>query len=90
LKAFLYAQGEESLHWHSVDMLARRCAEYDRSAEELAERIKELDRHYIQARYPNGLPDNIPARFYTANHSEQAIRQARQALEWVSQRLAAG
>jgi HEPN domain-containing protein len=37
---------------------------------------KRLDKLYIPTRYPNGLPDMIPAQVYTAAEAEAAIKDA--------------
>jgi HEPN domain-containing protein len=41
---------------------------------DLMDDAKALDRLYIPARYPNGLPDTIPAAAYTARDAAGAIR----------------
>ena len=75
LKAVLYARGEELVLGHSVRQLSRRVAVpgADEPAEEGAgdagfgaqvDRWAILDSYYIPTRYPNGLPDDIPARVY--------------------------
>ncbi len=40
-----------------------------------------LDKFYIPARYPNGLPDLTPSQTYIAQDSEQAIEKASFILE---------
>jgi HEPN domain-containing protein len=36
---------------------------------------------YIPTRYPNGLPDSIPAEIYTPDDAREAIRSARELLD---------
>jgi HEPN domain-containing protein len=87
LKAYLYAQGEEIVLGHSVEALARRCAEYDTEFIDLRDEIASLDAYYIPTRYPNGLPESIPARVYTRSAAKETLRMADQALSFVKARL---
>ena len=87
LKAYLYAQGEEIVLGHSVEALARRAAEYDPSFANLRQIVAPLDAYYIPTRYPNGLPDSIPARVYTRDAAETTLRMADQTLAFVRARV---
>jgi HEPN domain-containing protein len=87
LRAYLYAQGEEFVLGHSVEVLAARAAQYDEAFEELRRRVAALDGYYIPTRYPNGLPDSIPARVYGARNAEDALGLARETLDFVSARV---
>jgi len=49
---------------HSVARLCERYAAYDSSFNKLKPKVKNLDQFSIEARYPNGLPDLVPAEFY--------------------------
>lgn len=88
LKAFLYAQGEEIVIGHSVEKLARWAVEYDADFSTLREAVAPLDAYYIPTRYPNGLPDSIPARVYTRKAAEDTLSMADQVLALVGQKLA--
>ena len=83
LKAFLYAQGEEVVVGHSVEALSRWAAEYDSSFASLREAVSSLDGFYIPTRYPNGLPDSIPAHVYTRTAAQEALRLADRVLDHV-------
>ncbi len=83
LKAFLYAQGEEVVIGHSVEALSRWAAEYDPDFEKLREKVAPLDGYYIPTRYPNSLPDSIPARVYTRPVAEEVLKLADLVLELV-------
>lgn len=87
LKAFLYAQGEEFVVGHSVEALSRWAAEFDADFEQLRQDIAPLDGYYIPTRYPNGLPDSIPARVYTRSAAEEALRLADCTLRLVREKL---
>ena len=47
----------------------------------LMAQAKRLDKLYIPTRYPNGLPDSIPAEIYTPDDAREAIRSARELLD---------
>ena len=64
LKAYLYHQGKEIVLGHSVDRLCRDAAQFDVRFEEKLRVWSLLDGYYIPTRYPNGLPDGIPADIY--------------------------
>ncbi|MCJ7735686.1 MAG: HEPN domain-containing protein [Anaerolineae bacterium] len=87
LKAYLYAQGEEVVLGHSVEALCRRAAEYDEAFAALRQDVALLDAYYIPTRYPNGLPDSIPARVYTRAAAVETLRMADQALVAVSAKI---
>jgi HEPN domain-containing protein len=87
LKAFLYAQGEEIVVGHSVERL---CAAAARHRPEFADKVRRwslLDGYYIPTRYPNGLPDGIPADVYTQDAAMDAVALAEEAVAWVRQLL---
>lgn len=44
--------------------------------DELLDKARLLDRHYIPTRYPDNLPDGAPTDFYVPSDAEQAIRAA--------------
>jgi HEPN domain-containing protein len=87
LKAFIYAQGEEFVMGHSVEALSRWAAEYDPDFEELRPEVAPLDGYYIPTRYPNSLPDSIPARVYTRTVAEETARLADLLLGLVREKL---
>jgi len=76
LKAFLYAQGEELVVGHSVRQLCQRAAQYDTRFQQHLDDWAILDSYYIPTRYPNGLPDDIPARVYNRVAAEGALALA--------------
>jgi HEPN domain-containing protein len=87
IKAFLYAQGEEFVIGHSVEALCRWASEFDKDFEMLRENIAPLDGYYIPTRYPNSLPDSIPARVYTLRVAEEVLRMADAALDLVRKKI---
>ena len=87
LKAFLYARGDELIIGHSVERLCAEAASFD---EEFAEKVKTwsiLDGYYVTTRYPNSLPDSIPARVYTAQAATDAVNIAGEIVAFVRGRI---
>ena len=89
LKAFLYAQGEEIVLGHSVERLCAAAAAFEPEFQARARTWSLLDGYYIATRYPNGLPDGIPADVYTQSAANDAVTLAEEAVTFVSERLAA-
>jgi HEPN domain-containing protein len=87
LKAFLYAQGEEIVLGHSVARLCAAAARYRPEFADKARRWSLLDGYYIPTRYPNGLPDSIPADVYTQDAAMDAVALARETVTWIRQSL---
>lgn len=83
LKAFLYAQGEEIVLGHSVARLCAEAADYQPEFSEKAKRWNMLDGYYIPTRYPNGLPDGIPAEVFTKDAAISAVSLAEEAVFYV-------
>lgn len=81
LKAFLYAQGEELVVGHSVRQLCQRAGEYDAQFRGYLDDWALLDSYYIPTRYPNGLPDGIPANVYNKAAAQGALTLAEAVVE---------
>lgn len=84
LKAFLYSKGEVQVFGHSVSVLADRMAQYEKSVKEKVSDWSILDGFYIPTRYPNGLPDSIPARIYNKKTAQEAVDLANDVVLTVS------
>ncbi len=87
LKALIYSQGEEIVIGHSVAMLAERVRNYGIAIDNLADEISVLDGYYIPTRYPNGLPDGIPAQVYNRKSAEDALQLAEKTVEFAKKLL---
>jgi HEPN domain-containing protein len=90
LKAILYAHGEELVIGHSVRQLCHRAAEYAEACRRHTDQWGILDSYYIPTRYPNGLPDGIPADVYNRETSASALALAEAVLEAVKAWFAKG
>ena len=89
LKAFLYSQGEDIVLGHSVARLCAAAAVYEPEFQVDARSWSILDGYYVPTRYPNGLPDGIPAEVYTRQAADDAVELATEAVETVAALLAA-
>lgn len=85
IKAYLYSRGKDIVYGHSVAKLCEKSAEYNTRFTSLKKEIKNLDQYYIEARYPNGLPDSIPAEFFEEEDAHGAIEMARKAVKTVEE-----
>ena len=88
LKAFLYASGEEIVIGHSVERLCASAAAFDREFMVKVKHWSILDSYYVATRYPNGLPDGIPARVYTARAACDAVTMADEVVGFIRQKFA--
>jgi len=84
LKAFLYSKGEVQVFGHSVSVLSDRMAQYEKSIKEKVSDWSILDGFYIPTRYPNGLPDSIPAKVYNKKIAQEAVNLANDVVLTVS------
>lgn len=53
----------------------------------LISQAKELDKHYIPTRYPNGFERGAPTDFYTRNEAEMAIHNAEAIVEFCRHKI---
>ena len=83
LKAYLYAQGEEIVIGHSIERLCSNASAYDDFFSEKVKKWSILDGFYIPTRYPNSLPDSIPAKVYTRDAAVEAVRLADDIVQFV-------
>lgn len=74
IKAYIYSKGQEFVIGHSIEELCRQAATRDKSFELLRREVAILDTFYIPTRYPNGLPDSIPARVFTKKSAVEALK----------------
>ena len=61
---------------HVLSILLSNLPEEARAEASMVDRAKELDKHYIPTRYPNGFERGAPVDFYTLREAEQAITNA--------------
>jgi HEPN domain-containing protein len=69
----VYQRREAEAWGHAVSELLEGLQEPELIAESVVDMARELDRHYIPARYPNAHPQGAPFRYYTRGDAERAI-----------------
>ena len=87
LKGFLYAMGEEIVLGHSVERLCSAAAGFDKAFAEKVKTWSILDGYYVSTRYPNGLPDGIPANVYTSRAAIEACGMAEEVVDFVRKKI---
>lgn len=87
IKAFLYAKEEEIVVGHSVERLCASDAQYQPEFVEKVRRWRILVGFYIPTRYPNGLPDGIPANIYTQEVAQSSVRMVEEVVMWIKEIL---
>ena len=87
LKAFLYAMGEEIVIGHSIERLCYSASKYDKEFSKGVKIWAILDGYYVPTRYPNSLPDSIPARVYTRNAAKEATKLAEEIVKLVEEKI---
>ncbi len=53
----------------------------------LIEKCQELDRHYIQPRYPNGFASGYPAEYYNTKIAKESIENAKFIIKFVKKKI---
>ncbi len=82
LKALLRCYNHEA-RGHTLVHLLETAQRLITVPPELWPKARELDRHYIQPRYPNGFSSGYPAEFYDRETAERALTYATEILEFV-------
>lgn len=88
LKAFLYLQGYRAILTRAVVDLLREAAAFARELGDMEPLGRELDRHYIGARYPNFYPAGAPHRYYSDREAERCVSYAASILDAVKSSFA--
>jgi len=71
----------------AAEVLLRDAATYHEGLDALRPTGAALDKFYITTRYPNGLPDGVPADAYTEQEAADAIAKAGSILHAVAQHV---
>lgn len=86
IKALIFQLGGEP--WgHSVAGLLESLPSDRRPEPEVEEAASRLDKHYLPARYPNGLPEGFPAERYTESEAQEATAHAQTVLDFCRRHL---
>lgn len=87
VKALHLHMGQEA--WgHVIARLLRELPSAVSCPEDLIEKARVLDNFYIPARYPNSHPEGAPFEHYGPLQSGEAIRYAREIIEFVRAKMA--
>jgi HEPN domain-containing protein len=76
LKALLRYHHQEP-KGHTLIQLLSAVREFEVVPEGMGSAARELDRHYIQSRYPNGFAAGYPGEYYDLSTANAAIESAR-------------
>jgi HEPN domain-containing protein len=72
---------------HTLSVLLASLPSDTRPDSALIDTAKELDKHYIPTRYPNGFDQGAPVDFYTLKEAERAIENAEAILEFCRRQI---
>lgn len=86
LKALYQFLGAEA-RGHSVLGLLQNLPQSLDLSPDLVEAAKQLDKHYIPARYPNSYPQGAPYEYYTGAEAQRALRDAELLLQFCQDHL---
>ncbi|MCH7593089.1 MAG: HEPN domain-containing protein [Chloroflexi bacterium] len=86
--AYLLARGAEQVWGHSLADLCEDAMAVEPSFDFMKSIGPLLDKHYLGARYPGGLPGGVPAEMYEAYDSERALEIARDVYQFSTERIA--
>ena len=78
----LYQQLHLEAWGHALVKLFEYLPNESRLRSELMDRARELDKHYIPTRYPNGFERGAPVDYYTRGEADRAIENAEVILEF--------
>lgn len=76
LKAFLFEQGQRVITTHSLRKLILEASDHDPAFSDLLDAAKLLDNYYFTTRYPDALPDDTPADYFSVTDAQKAQEAA--------------
>jgi len=68
---------------HSVLHLLTKAREWEEVHQEVLAAARELDKHYVQSRYPNDFPEGFPAEFYDEDTARRSLEHADKVISFV-------
>ena len=85
--SYLLARGAEMVWGHSLADLCEDAMAVEPSFDFMKSIGPLLDKHYMGARYPGGLPGGVPADVYEEYDSERALEIARDIIQFSQERI---
>jgi len=82
--SFLFSRGADSVWGHALADLCQDAVALEPAFDLIATVAVLLDKFYLGARYPSGLPGGVPAEAFDAHDSTRALEIARDVLAFVS------
>ena len=89
MTAYLYARGAEQVWGHGLSDLCEDAMAFDPSFDLVKSSAAHLDKHFLGARYPIGVPAGVPWETYDEVDSSRAVAIADEVLRFVDGRLGA-
>ena len=86
--AYLLARGAEQVWGHALADLCEDAMALDPSFDFIKSVAGLLDKYYLGARYPSGLPGGVPAEAFDGYDSARALEIARDVQRFVGDKLA--
>lgn len=87
LKALHYLGGARFVTSHSLVRLLGAVTGQHPELSDLGEAARQLDLYYVSTRYPNALPDDIPANVFSRAQARDAVMLARRIVDTVGERI---
>jgi HEPN domain-containing protein len=86
IKALYYEMGADP--WgHSIYKFLKKLPEGFEISKSLINAVKNLDKHYITSRYPNGFASGTPEDYYIKEDAEEAISDGERILKFCEDQI---
>ena len=72
---------------HSVSHMLNMLPDDHKPVQELINKAKEIDKHYIPTRYPNFHPEGAPSDYYTKDEAERAVKYAEEIVKFCRSKI---
>jgi len=82
LKAYVIFKTEEHVWTHDLIVLLNECVRFDKEFENLREAIENLNKYYVEAKYPADVPILFPL-----DEAKQAKKDAEKILSFVQSKI---
>jgi HEPN domain-containing protein len=86
IKALYYEIGGDP--WgHSLLKFLKKLPNKFKVEDELINAAKNLDKHYVTSRYPNGFASGAPEDYYIANDAKEAVKNAEKIFQYCKDQI---